>query len=147
MNKFLVSCLFLTFFYSSVSQAQSPAKTWETLAKVVIKTKYNSKEGYEIDYPVFSEEVKALNGKIISIKGYIIPLDDLKGQNYFILSALPYNLCYFCGGAGPETVMEVYTLKEIPYSSKPITLKGRLKINANDYNHLMYLLKEATLVK
>ena len=102
---------------------------------------------YDVEYPIFSENIKAINGKEIEVKGYMIPLEELTGQNFFVLSAFPYNMCFFCGGAGPETVMEVNTIKEIPFSEKPILIKGRLELNESDYNHMMYILNDALLLE
>ncbi|TAD95335.1 MAG: hypothetical protein EAZ97_15680 [Bacteroidetes bacterium] len=120
---------------------------WKVLAKVQTKRKIDPKTKYEIEYPVFSEEVKALAGKTVSIKGYIIPLQELKNQSYFVLSSLPYNLCFFCGSAGPETVMEVNSKKKIAYTTEIISLKGKLRINDKDGEHLMYILDEAEFEK
>jgi len=51
------------------------------------------------------------------------------------------------GGAGPETVMEVVSLDGVEFSADPITLKGILRLNDSDINHLMYKLEEARIVK
>lgn len=134
---------------STESQAQTTKGMWATLSKVTFKKVYDDIIGYEKDVPIFSKAIKALNGKEITIKGYIIPVEGYKKQNYFVFSAFPYNMCYFCGGAGPETVMEVFTPKgtSIKYTAKPITIKGKLVLNSKDVSKLMYLLDEATLVK
>lgn len=144
MRILLYSLILITSFVQSLS-AQS--NTWETLSQVTIQTKWDANHRYQFDYPIFSKSVKSLEGKEITVKGYIIPLEEMQGQKFFILSALPFNLCYFCGGAGPETVMEVNSLKEIPYTSKPITIRGIIKLNDSDFNHLMYILSNAVLVE
>jgi hypothetical protein len=56
-------------------------------------------------------------------------------------------MCFFCGGAGPETVMEVISKEPIKYTTEAITIKGKLDLNANDINRLMYGLKDAELIK
>ena len=58
-------------------------------------------------------------------------------------------MCFFCGGAGPETVLEAESKdrKTIKYTSKEITIKGKLKLNKDDINHLNFILKEAVFVK
>jgi len=96
--------------------------------------------------PVFSDEVKALENKEITIKGYIIPVEGYKSHKEFIFSAFPYNLCFFCGGAGPETVMEVSAVEGVKYSTEPIILKGKLELNSKDINRLMYSLSNARMV-
>jgi hypothetical protein len=126
-----------------------PEETWKILANVTFKTKKDPMLGYDVDVPIFSKEVKELEGKTIEIRGYIIPVEGYKQQGYFVFSAYPYNLCYFCGGAGPETVMEVFAKKgtSVKYTAKPITIKGRLVLNSKDVNKLMYLLEDGVLVE
>jgi hypothetical protein len=126
-----------------------PEETWKILANVTFKTKKDPMLGYDVDVPIFSKEVKELEGKTIEIRGYIIPVEGYKQQGYFVFSAYPYNLCYFCGGAGPETVMEVFAKKgtTVKYTAKPITIKGKLVLNSKDVNKLMYLLEDGVLVE
>jgi hypothetical protein len=126
-----------------------PEDTWKILGNVTFKTKKDPMLGYDVDVPIFGKEVKELEGKTIEIRGYIIPVEGYKQQGYFVFSAYPYNLCYFCGGAGPETVMEVFTKKgtTVKYTAKPITIKGKLVLNSKDVNKLMYLMEDAILVE
>lgn len=56
-------------------------------------------------------------------------------------------MCFFCGGAGPETVMEVEATEGIKYSADAIIIKGIMKLNDKDINRLMYKLVNAKLVK
>jgi len=98
--------------------------------------------GFKVDVPVFSGDIKNLEGKEVTIKGYIIPVEGYKSHKEFIFSAYPYNMCFFCGGAGPETVMEVVSKTAVAFTADPITLKGVLHLNATDINRLMYSLTE-----
>jgi hypothetical protein len=120
--------------------------TWKTLARITYKKEFDELMGFKIDKPVFSKKVKALEGKEIVIKGYIIPVEGYKSHKEFILSAFPYNMCFFCGGAGPETVMEVEASEAVKYQADAIYLKGKLELNADDINRLMYKIVDAVLV-
>ena len=120
---------------------------WRTLSKITFKKEYDELMGFKIDVPVFSEAIQALEGKEVTIKGYIIPVEGYKGHKEFILSAFPYNMCFFCGGAGPETVMEVVASEEIEYSAEAVTIKGKLELNDSDINRLMFAMSDAVLVK
>lgn len=120
--------------------------TWKTLSKITFKKQYDEILGFKVDIPVFSDDVKKLAKKEVKIKGYIIPVEGYKGHKEFIFSAFPYNMCFFCGGAGPETVMEVYAKEEIEYTAEPIIIKGKLELNDTDINRLMYGLQDAVLV-
>jgi hypothetical protein len=151
----------LAFGFTNITTAQTAKKKttkkttkkkadiWKTLEKVTYKKHYDETLGLYVDKPVFSSAIKKLDKKVVTIKGYIIPLEGYQDQNYFVFSKYPYNMCFFCGGAGPETVMEVETKKgkDIKYTSKMITIKGKLKLNDDNVDRLMYILEDATLVK
>ena len=157
--KYLVALVMLLGF-ATLSTAQNkvelttekvaPKKkksVWKTLSKITYKKKYDELMGFKIDVPVFSAPIKKLAGKEVELKGYIIPVEGYKSHTEFIFSAFPYNMCFFCGGAGPETVMEVEAIKGIEYSAEQIRLKGTLELNDSDINRLMYVLKNAVLVE
>lgn len=119
---------------------------WKTLSKVTIEKKFDELMNFEIDYPTFSEEVQALDGKEISLEGWMIPLDELRGKNYFVLSALPFANCFFCGGAGPETVVEVFTSEEFDFTEDRVKVTGTLSLNTDDPSRLMYVMNEAEVI-
>ena len=141
------NCIVFLFLLSATFAIAQPStlkdNTWKTLSKITFKKQYDEVLGLKIDVPVFSNEVKALSGKEVTIKGYIIPTDGYKSQKEFVFSAFPYNMCFFCGGAGPETVMEVVTKSPVQYTTEPIYLKGILKLNGADVNRLIYSLEKA----
>jgi hypothetical protein len=141
--------LIITFFMISniFGQTQPTDNIWKTLSKISYKKEYDDLMGFKIDKPVFGDAVKALDGKEITIKGYIIPVEGYKSHKEFIFSAFPYSMCFFCGGAGPETVMEVEAIEGIKYSADAIIIKGVVKLNDKDINRLMYKLINAKLVK
>ena len=130
------------------AQEQKKENTWKTLSKITYKQQYDEIMGFDIDVPVFSQSVKDLEGKVVEVEGYIIPVEGYKQQSNFVFSAYPYNMCFFCGGAGPETVMEVNSDDpKITYTSKPIIIKGTLELNSGDINRLMYTLNDAVLIE
>ena len=128
-------------------QAKAQGPTWKTLSKITFKKEYNEMMGFKVDVPVFSEAVMALEGKTVDVRGYIIPVEEYKGHKEFIFSAYPYNLCFFCGGAGPETVKEVFAKDPIEYTAEPITIRGKLELNADDINRLIYALTDTELIE
>ena len=129
--------------------ATTPKKenTWKTLAKITYVKEYDEIMGFKIDKPVFSDPVKKLAEGEVTVKGYIIPVEGYKSHTEFIFSAYTYNMCFLCGGAGPETVMEVLSNEPVKYTAEQVTLKGKLVLNSDDINRLMYLLEDAVLVK
>jgi len=143
-----IQVLLLCFFVVAASaQETKTPNLWKTLSKITYKKEYDELMGFKIDKPVFSDAIKNLAEKEVTVKGYIIPVEGYKSHNEFILSAFPYNMCFFCGGAGPETVMEVEAIEGIEYTAEPIIIKGKLKLNAEDINRLMFLLTDAVIVE
>lgn len=146
MMKKLIPAFTVLFLLATYQESPAQAGVWKTLAKISFQKQYDDMMGYEVDVPVFGEEVRALEGKEITVKGYIIPVEGYKNHKEFVFSAYPYNLCFFCGGAGPETVMQVYSKAPINYTAEPIVIKGRLELNDSDAYNLMYALREAVQV-
>ncbi|HBF19402.1 MAG: DUF3299 domain-containing protein [Owenweeksia sp.] len=116
---------------------------WKFLAKVTFKDKYYPDLEAWYVKPVFPESIQKLDGKRVIIKGYIIPLD-VEGGVY-ALSAYPFSACFFCGGAGPESVMSL-KFKETPRRFKTddvVTLSGFLKLNDSNVDEFSYILQKA----
>jgi hypothetical protein len=153
MNKYIAITLLVLFSISSAiaqneeNESLETENTWKTLSRITYKKEFDELMGFKIDKPVFSDKVKALSGKEIIIKGYIIPIEGYKSHKEFILSAFPYNMCFFCGGAGPETVMEVESIEPVKYKAEAIYIKGTLELNADDINRLMYKIVNAVQVE
>jgi hypothetical protein len=138
--------LFWTLLMAVQVQAQNEANMWKTLSKITYTKEYDEILGFKVDVPQFSTEIQQLEDKEIVIKGYIIPVEGYKSHKEFIFSAYPYNMCFFCGGAGPETVMEVYAKEDIKYTTEPVIIKGKLELNSSDINRLIYALHGAVQV-
>ncbi len=93
--------------------------------------------------PTFGGEVIALEGEEVSIMGFFLPLD-LEGD-YYMLSQNPYATCFFCGGGGPESVIQIKFAKKPRGLSMDdlILIKGQLTLNDNDPLEMYYLLTNA----
>lgn len=139
---------FLTFvlLLTGIQQAQAQVKiTWRSLGDVTFEDKLDKDLGAYIWVPTFGDKLKALNGVEVYLTGYVIPLDVTEG--YYVLSAFPYSNCFFCGGAGPESVVELQLAKDHRRFKvdERLTFKGILRLNADDVLHLNYILEDADL--
>lgn len=125
------------------AQAQpSRPNYWNILADVSYQVEED--EYGELHVPKFSPEIEALEGEEITLQGFIIPFEGMFKPQHLILSSLPIDACFFCGTGGPETVVEVFLKEELAYTARPVHIKGKLKVNKNDLNELMYVLEQAT---
>jgi hypothetical protein len=130
----------------SLAFSQAPAQrvAWETLANITWDRKYNQKYQQHFQYPKFAGPVQALDGREVIIKGYVLPIE--VGGDYIVLSRFPYESCFFCGGAGPESVMEVHIKNPKLINKKTATFKGKLRLNATDVDALVYILEDCELM-
>lgn len=120
---------------------------WELLSTVTWNRAFDEMLGQESELPIFSEQLYEMEGKKVTISGYVIPLEAGAEQQYFVLSRFPYQSCFFCGAAGPETVVEIYpTLpRDDLKPDQKITVTGKLFLNPSDPLHLSFIIKEANL--
>ena len=147
-NILIISTFLIAFSFNALiaQDADNQPNIWKTLGKITFKKEYDELMGFKVDVPVFSKDVEELDGKEITIKGYIIPVEGYKSHTEFVFSAFPYNMCFFCGGAGPETVMEVVASEPVKFSTEAILLKGKLHLNSTDINKLIYSLSDAKMI-
>jgi hypothetical protein len=121
-----------------------PSLTWPKLYNTTF-VKASDKLG-DYDKPVFPDAVKALNGKTISLPGYMIPFENGMKGNHFMFSSMPINACFFCGVGGPETVVEVFSKETVTYSEKPIEIQGKLKLNDKNPDQMIYILENVEII-
>jgi len=145
MKRLILGFVLAGFFVQTFAQSKSDA--WAMFAKTKFEPKYYEKIGEYLFYPNFSAELKALEGKEITLEGYFVPFAPETGS-YIILSKYPMSQCYFCGGGGPESIAEVYFSK----GSRPfkiddlVAVKGKLKLNAEDPDHVNFIVTDANVI-
>ena len=145
--RFLLAIL---LFVSSGPVSAQTLVSWNTFAQVTFHREYSETFGFEVNVkpPEFSKELMALNGKEIRVKGYVIPVDVELGM--YMVSANPFANCFFCGNAGPETVVELFPNGSFPRftTDQMVTFKGILQINTQgEMNAVPYQLFQAEMVR
>ena len=145
MKSFFATFLVLTVLCATV---YCQADGWASFARTKFEAKYNDSAKEYFLYPNFPAELKALEGKEIDLEGYHLPID-VDDNAYIILSKFPYSQCFFCGGAGPESISEVVfkTKQDRLEADQFIRVKGKLKLNTSDIEHGNFILEEAVLLK
>ena len=140
----LLSLLLLSFSFTLSSQT---IITWEVLKNVNFDEVWSEEFQAYYMVPKFGKTITALDGKEIQIRGFIIPVDIV--QDYYVLSANPYSSCFFCGQAGPESVMEIQMIKQYDglRMDQVITFKGKLRLNVDDIYQLNYILEDAQVIE
>ncbi len=137
-----IVCL-LGMSLSGLAQADP---NWFILQRVSFEEN-SGNTGFGTPKPVFPSMIMDKDGTEITLDGYIYPLEGQKASKHFVLSSLPIAQCFFCGGGGPETVVEIYALEEIDYQEERIKLKGILRVNGYDPMGMLYVLDNAEQIE
>ncbi|HTF21155.1 MAG TPA: hypothetical protein VK658_23930 [Chryseolinea sp.] len=127
---------------------QTRPDSWALFAKTKFEPKYYEKAQEYLLHPNFPPELKSTEGKEVVIEGYYVPFAP-EGGGYIILSKYPMSQCYFCGGGGPESIVEVnFTKSQSKFQVDDlITVKGKLKLNSDDMDHINFIVVDAELLK
>lgn len=146
MEKHWWSLIFFLCLATSGLYAQQQENIWRTLAMMQFERK-DAGGGFSQQGQIIPM-IEKLDGKEVTVKGYIIPLSGKKAQSHFMFSAYPYANCFFCGQAGAESVMEVFVKgdKKIDYSEKNITIKGTFRFTSHNPEEVMFTLENASFV-
>ena len=144
MKKIFIPAFLLLFSVAGFSQGPD---VWNIFARTTFEPRFDEKVGEYLFYPKFSDEVRALQGRQVTLRGFYVPFAP-EGDDYVIISKYPMSQCFFCGGGGPESVAEVNFAKDAPRFKVDdlITVRGRLKLNSDDPDHINFILTEAELV-
>jgi hypothetical protein len=144
-KKIFLVLLFPALF--SFTNVGGPFLSWSKLENIDFTEKYVKEvEGYML-FPKFPDYLKKLDGKQVTVEGYVVPVD--KSGASIALSANPYAACFFCGKAGPASVMTVkLKTKNTKYKIDDyIKFTGILRLNDNDIKEFYYILEQAVEIK
>ncbi len=126
------------------------ATDWRVFGKTQMKSiEGKDADGLDFQYykPVFTPDILALDGKEVTVKGFMFPLDETEDQNFFLFGPFPLN-CPFQYHVQPNLVIEVKTGKKpVPFTYDPVTVTGKLELVKDDPdNSTFYRLVNARAV-
>ena len=116
--------------------------TWQALSDVEFTDVYLEELDAYYWMPAFGPQVMAAEGKEFFITGYMIPVD--VDEDFYVLSRYPFANCFFCGGAGPESVIDLRFIgkSERTYQTDDrLSFRGTLRLNADDVYQMNYILE------
>lgn len=135
------------FFLPQISLSQTTAIDWELLATVEYKANDKEKAGFLFRKPTFSDTLESLEGKRVTLAGYMLPLT--VDQPLYILSKFSFTECFFCNPAsGKETVVELHLRgdgKRYKLDA-PMRWEGTLALSKDPYG-MSFILEDAVPVE
>lgn len=123
---------------------------WSDFSEITYVEKYDSASKTIYMMPVFDTKLKAIDGKTVTITGYLYPIDAQSG--YYILKAdnKPFGCCMSHVG-NPNELIEL-RFKNIDqkllekYANRQITVTGNFELNENDVMALDLILESAMVI-
>ncbi|MCW5737763.1 MAG: DUF3299 domain-containing protein [Enhydrobacter sp.] len=123
----------------ALPQADDPL--WAKFVKC--KLSYDEETGvYSIQ---MTREVKALHGKTITMRGFVLPMDGSDRTQHFLLTRNT-PVCMYCPPGGPNEVVEVRSSRPIAWTDKIVSITGKLNL-VNDQERAIFFKVENAEVK
>lgn len=143
INSFFLVLFFITASNSAYSQLKL---SWKDVIDVYAKEVTFSEKNPAIAIKGQGKSLKDIEGKVITITGYFLDLDP--DGEWFMVSKNPFATCFFCGGAGPETVIELLKYKNVKKKFKTddiVEVTGRLRMIAENEDDVGFVLDNASV--
>ena len=136
----------MLFLYAASSLAQSPL-SWNILGDVAFEEQYLEESDTYWLIPSFGDFIKLYEKQEVTIEGYLIVIDI--DENFFVLSKYPYSACFFCGAAGPDSIVELQLDQKLRgvQTDQKVRVRGRLSLNKSDIEHFNYILTQASVIE
>ena len=141
---------FIILFFTSVFAMQAQVKVHKDMRTTnwnLIGLRYEKQVEPLKWASIFPPELMALNNKVIELPGYIYPTKVGSKFSEFLLSIVPIESCPFCGTGDIPSMVEVKMASPLPFTEKPIKIKGKFVINNSGDNRSEFFLLGATQVR
>ncbi len=123
--------------------ATPPGGTSWKLLEATGETTRTDAQGFIVSKPLFTSQVKALEGKRIKVAGWMMPLDAGSKQKRFVLLGYPPG-CPFHFHAAPNQFIEVIAETPFPTNeTKVFVVSGVLELTGYDESGIFYRLRAA----
>ena len=143
-SKSLFCLLFLSLFFNSTYGQLKIS--WKDVIDIYAKEVIFSEKNPAKAIKGQGKSLKDIEGKKISITGYFLDLDP--DGKWFMISKNPFATCFFCGGAGPETVIELIRFENKGKKFKTddiVTATGTIKMITENEVDVSFILQDVTV--
>lgn len=128
---------------SIIKSISNDTLTWKNLGEIRYMKKKHVEYGM-IDFPIVNTKLKKLAKKTVVISGFIVPINN---KDYAI-SKNVFASCFFCGKAGPETIVGLHFKGATPKfkTDTYLTLKGVFRYNETNADDWIYNIDQVEIV-
>ena len=123
------------------SLPQAHDDIWKTFAQCKVHLD-QKKYTYSIDY---TPEVKAMEGKPITISGFMLPLESKDSFSHYLFSKRTPT-CFFCPPGEPNEIVEVFSKKPVKWDEGIVIVTGTMKFTSNPEMGLFFQMKDGEMM-
>lgn len=113
---------------------------------VLHKTQINIDEDQGLYTAVHPADVKKLDGTVITIRGFMLPLSPAAKVKRFLLTKYT-PVCFFCPPGEPNEVIDVTTTTPVNWSDGIVKVTGKFKLVNNGEKGLFFQMSQASVVE
>lgn len=104
-------------------------EVWEAFDELMYKVT-TEPDGTTVYTPHFPTALRNLENAVVTLPGYMVPLELGRDHRMFMLSVLPLMQCMFCGQNGVPPLVQVTMRKgKARFSDDPFKVRGRVYLN------------------
>jgi len=92
-----------------------------------------------------TQDVKALDGKRVQVKGFTLPLDGTDRTSHFLI-AVNTPVCFYHPPGKPNEIIEVTASSPVTWDEKPKTVEGVFAVAASGDAGVFFRLTQAKLI-
>lgn len=144
-----VTTTYVVPFVNDYTKTPDGGIAWDVLAKTEeIPYEEPGEDGIDMAgvRPGFPDAVKALDGKVVTMQGFMFPLGPDEKQAQFLFGPFPMT-CPYHYHVSPAMVIEVAIDPPLPFTYDPVTLTGRLElVPRDDMFNVFYRLKDTRVI-
>ncbi|MCU0706004.1 MAG: DUF3299 domain-containing protein, partial [Fimbriiglobus sp.] len=85
--------------------------------------------------------VADLDGKTVRVVGFMQPQKADEVREFFLTEFAVG--CWFCDSPGPLQIVQVEPVKRVPFTTGPVTVTGKWKLNTTDPERLLFTITDA----
>jgi len=117
-------------------------KVRDTLWSKLIKCEVSYDDKKDVYSIQVTPEVKALDGQMVTVRGFVLPMDGSDRTKHFLVSRNT-PVCMYCPPGQPNEVVEVLSPKAIEWTDKITTVTGKLSLINDDEKALFFKIENA----
>jgi len=149
----IITLVVLSLFKQNSTIAQTTL-TWKDFDSITFVEKWDTAYMANVQIPIFNNSLIALDGKQISIEGYIFSIDLL--DDYFILKSNEKPISFGCGipiESNTDFIVELNFNNNcnpkniLQHNNQKVTIKGILKLNDSEILQWYLIIESAEIVE